>query len=172
MSQFADQLTLNISDYIGENDIYTLINFISDTKIGIRHNKIMMFHGPCNSGKTILINKIINYLGTNNVAILPFNLNLYNNKPAPIFAGLGNIKLIIIDNIQNTLSIKSSLRQLLSDDKFIVRRLYSNAEYITPTWNILICSDQENLFDNDSTMEDRITMISFPNKFSNKIIST
>lgn len=155
----------NWKNYIDPVELQNLINFIESVKNGeVLTDKFLVINGDYCTGKSTLLNNIINEIGINNTAELYCsslkNDCFENNK-------LSN-KLVIFDedNHEDSItSLSSKIKQILSRDiSFYKREIYKEKEEFIPTSNVILVTRSLNKL--DEALLRRAMVVNLTHKFN------
>ena len=122
-------------NYLSIEDIEKIESFVTDTRHGISRDKMLVFYGTGNNGKSTLLREIMGIVGKESVS-------KFDNDTSP--DEIINKKLIYIEDVEeelidNTMTIRikeilsrSTIRfRELCTDKIIKCRITGNIIYVT-----------------------------------------
>ncbi len=109
----------NWKQYLNNIDYEFLMNFVENTKNGIKHDQMVILLGSGTNGKTTLINQIINYIGPNACQYL-IKKNTNHN---------GETKLFVKKDDDTVNKYSSIIKEILSNDPYYVNNT-NNANII------------------------------------------
>jgi hypothetical protein len=147
----------NWKQYIHKDDFDKLVNFVENTKNGIKEKTVCVIYGPRKTGKSTFANQLRENIGVMNVHHKQIG---FLKRPS---TGMG-AKLIIVDNPEHYEfdDCVPHIKEYLSDT-IIYRRPYT----IQTKANIMIVSSDENFFDDFTQSTKNIfTVIRFVHEFT------
>lgn len=143
--EFIDEHLSKWSEYIKPEEFAILREFVYNTANDIPFNKLLIFCGPGNTGKTTLVNEISSLIGKNNCAIERLNYREnseeYQRKSLIMKDYYFTKKLIIYNHEELKDIYDGIIKEILSRTPILSRELYQQAEYHSPTANQILVSN-------------------------------
>lgn len=134
------------SKYIIPEEFEILKEFIYNTANNIPSDKLLIFCGPGNTGKTTLVNELISLIGKSNYTSvsLSYNMNnnINNNKNAIIRNDFHYTKQLMIynyDEMNNTHD--TNIKNILERKPILSKKLYQPTECHYPKANQLLVTN-------------------------------
>lgn len=177
----SNQITFDIltEEYkLSQVDAQYIIDFIEDTKNGIRRPIILLFYGDGNNGKTHLLNRIQKEIGSNYVTYIPLEYRiLYTfkttatlliDKKLAIIPELSNLDLSSIPNIADYLDGNPIWNYIdkypVYDDK-IQQSFTISTNFVTRSNSLDIFGNNKKLRKLPEKLRQQTKIIHFPHHF-------